>query len=137
MFSPLQDALKKLREVRQSDPSQPKRQAIAVAPPDPLENSSVGTSGVDIGDLDFDLGDADVFDDLLADDMCTVNEVSSSTQPQPPPVKPAATTASTPKSVSRLAAFTFSKPAQRDAVPQKQQQQPINSSQKPDSPQQL
>ncbi|KAJ2797253.1 hypothetical protein H4S07_005996, partial [Coemansia furcata] len=69
MFSPLQDALKKLREVRQSDLSQPKRQAIAVAPPDPLENSSVGTSGVDIGDLDFDLGDADVFDDLLADDM--------------------------------------------------------------------
>ncbi|KAJ2883089.1 hypothetical protein H4R27_002995 [Coemansia aciculifera] len=130
MFTPFQHALNKLREVRQSDQSQPKQRTIPTDPPDPPGNASggAGAGGVDIDDLDFDLGDTGVFDDLLVDDMGMGNEPPSAAQPQLPPTKPADTTATTPKSVSRLAAFTFAKPAQKDVAPQQQQQQQQPSS---------
>ncbi|KAJ2065679.1 hypothetical protein GGI17_000223 [Coemansia sp. S146] len=150
MFTPFQHALNKLREVRQSDQSQPKQRIIPTDPPDPPGNASggagagAGAGGVNIDDLNFDLGDTDVFDDLLVDDMGMGNEPPSAAQPQLPPTKPADTTATTPKSVSRLAAFTFAKPAQKDVAPQQQQQQqqpqpqqPSISSQRPSGPQQF
>ncbi|KAJ1732263.1 hypothetical protein LPJ61_002126 [Coemansia biformis] len=61
MFSPLQDALKKLRETKQTEQSQPKRAAVA-APQHPL------ATGDDLDDLDIGLDDADLFDDLATDD---------------------------------------------------------------------
>ncbi|KAJ1855533.1 hypothetical protein LPJ76_003223 [Coemansia sp. RSA 638] len=74
MFSSLQDALKKLRETRQNEQSQPKRAALA---PDtntqtirPQPPAALDADGLD--DLDFD--DVDLFDDLVAEDTLVVTE---------------------------------------------------------------
>ncbi|KAJ2702498.1 hypothetical protein H4218_000797 [Coemansia sp. IMI 209128] len=132
MFTTLEDALKKLREVRQTGSSQPKRHAVAEAPPDPPEND---TASADFDGPEFDLGDADVFDDLLVGDMDMGNEPPSAAQPQSLPVKPTATSVVTPaaasKSVSRLAAFTFAKSAKRDAEEQQQYNTALQNTSEP------
>ncbi|KAJ2365659.1 hypothetical protein H4S02_010633 [Coemansia sp. RSA 2611] len=132
MFTTLEDALKKLREVRQTGSSQPKRHAVAEAPPDPPEND---TASADFDGPEFDLGDADVFDDLLVGDMDMGNEPPSAAQPQSLPVKPTATSVVTPaaasKSVSRLAAFTFAKSAKRDAEEQQQYSTALQNTSEP------
>ncbi|KAJ2746770.1 hypothetical protein GGI20_001100 [Coemansia sp. BCRC 34301] len=115
MFTPLQEALKKLREVRETEQSQPKRQAVAAAPPNPRETAN-------IDDVDFDFGDADVFDDLLVGDMDARSDAPIPVQPLSPE-KPVAT----PQSVSRLAAFTYAKPAQKPVASQDQQSRSNNS----------
>ncbi|KAJ2890072.1 hypothetical protein GGI21_006316, partial [Coemansia aciculifera] len=123
MFTPLQEALKKLREVREIEQSQPKRQAVPTAVPSPPQAIADDMD-------DFDFGDADVFDDLLVEDMAMPSDLPTMTQPtsaQPPmpsPVKPTAT----PQSVSRLAAFTYAKSPQKTAA---SQHQPTNGSQLP------
>ncbi|KAJ2491423.1 hypothetical protein IWW37_002307 [Coemansia sp. RSA 2050] len=140
MFTSFQDALKKLREVKQVESSQLKRHAVAETPSAPPEDAS---ASADLGDPEFDLGDVDVFDDLLVGDMDIGNEPPSVAQPQPPPIKPTATpTATSPvspaaasKSASRLAAFAFSKPVERNVG--EQQQQPSIILQTPSEPQQV
>ncbi|KAJ2615052.1 hypothetical protein H4S08_001409 [Coemansia sp. RSA 1365] len=66
MFSSLQDALNKLREAKQSVQSQPKR--LAVAADNHTKTHSPQPPAGDMDDLDIDLGDPDLFDDLLVDD---------------------------------------------------------------------
>ncbi|PIA16323.1 hypothetical protein COEREDRAFT_81298, partial [Coemansia reversa NRRL 1564] len=65
MFSSLQDALNKLREAKQSVQSQPKR--MAVAADNHTEPHSPQPPAGNMDDLDIDLGDPDLFDDLLVD----------------------------------------------------------------------
>ncbi|KAJ2714424.1 hypothetical protein H4R19_001734 [Coemansia spiralis] len=67
MFSPLQDALKKLRETKQAEQSQPKRVAVAepsTSRPAPSQHHLAADN-----DVDIDLDDADLFDDLVVDDL--------------------------------------------------------------------
>ncbi|KAJ2209344.1 hypothetical protein IW143_004638, partial [Coemansia sp. RSA 520] len=74
MFSSLQDALKKLRETRQNEQSQPKRAALApetntqtIRPQPP---AALDADGLD----DLDLDDVDLFDDLIAEDTLIITE---------------------------------------------------------------
>ncbi|KAJ1671607.1 hypothetical protein GGF38_000678 [Coemansia sp. RSA 25] len=127
MFTPLQEALKKLREVRETEQPQPKRQAVA-APPNPQSSVNAGSADMNgMDDMDFEFGDADVFDDLLVDDMTTGEDAPTATQLLgPTPAQPPRLPPATQQSASRLAAFTYNKPAQRTVA---SQHQPNNSSQ--------
>ncbi|KAJ2819901.1 hypothetical protein IWW50_005282 [Coemansia erecta] len=77
MFSSLQDALKKLRETRQNEQTQPKRAALVPEPstqtnnPQPLATASAA-NGLD--DLDMDLDGVDLFEDLVAEDTAIASK---------------------------------------------------------------
>ncbi|KAJ2499636.1 hypothetical protein GGH96_003393 [Coemansia sp. RSA 1972] len=74
MFSSLQDALKKLRETRQNEQSQPKRAALAPETNTqtncPQPPAALDADGLD----DLNLDDVDLFDDLIAEDTIVVPE---------------------------------------------------------------
>ncbi|KAJ2552635.1 hypothetical protein IWW35_002230 [Coemansia sp. RSA 1878] len=89
MFSSLQDALKKLRETRQNEQSQPKRAALApetntqtIRPQPP---AALDADGLD----DLDLDDVDLFDDLIAEDTLIITETMGANSGSAPVVSPA------------------------------------------------